>query len=148
MPERSPVLVSNTTPLIALAAATGSLDVLRAAYARVVVPWEVAQEVQAGGRESFGLDAFHGAQWLDIQPAPVTLQPFLQNSLDRGEASVIQTAMNLGVPLACIDETTGRRVARQGYPLSMPDALQRMRAQGIWLSERVIQWALAQAGEG
>ena len=166
MPERSPVLVSNTTPLIALAAATGSLDVLRAAYARVVVPWEVAQEVQAGGRESFGLDAFHGAQWLDIQPAPVTLQPFLQNSLDRGEASVIQTAMNPGVPLACIDETTGRRVARlsglsvtgsigvllkakrQGYPLSMPDALQRMRAQGIWLSERVIQWALAQAGEG
>lgn len=162
MPERKPVLVSNTTPLISIAAATGSLDVLRFLFPRVVVPHEVAKEVRAGGRQSFGVDAFNGAQWLDIQTAPVTLQPFLQNSLDRGEASVVQTAMNMGLPLVCIDETAGRRVARlcglsltgsvgvllkarqQGYPLSIPDCLQRMRAQGIWLSDRVVQFALAQ----
>lgn len=42
MRERSPTLITNTTPLIALAAATGSLDVLKALYARVVVPLEVA----------------------------------------------------------------------------------------------------------
>lgn len=163
MPERSPALVTNTTPLIALSAALGSLDVLRFLYRRVVVPQEVAQEVRTGGRQAFGVNAFNQAPWLDIQPAPVRLLPFLHNSLDRGEASVIQTAMNLSLPLVCIDETAGRRMARlcdlsltgsvgilikarqRGYALSMPEALQRMRAQGIWLSDQVVQFALAQA---
>ena len=162
MPERGQVLVSNTTPLIAITAATGSLDVLKFLYSRVVVPLEVADEVRAGGKLSFGVDAFNGSQWLDVQASRVALQPFLQNSLDRGEASVIQTALNLGLPLVCIDETAGRRVARLcglsltgsvgvlikakrlGYDLSIPDALQRMRDQGIWLSAQVVQFALAQ----
>lgn len=162
MPERNQVLVSNTTPLISLVAATGSLEVLRFLYRRVVIPYEVAEEVRAGGRHAFGVDAFQGADWLDIQPAPVALLPFLQNSLDRGEASVIQTAMNLGLPLVCIDETAGRRIARLcdltltgsigvllkaqrlGYPLSMPEAIERMRRQGIWLSDSVVRFALSQ----
>ena len=162
MPERNQVLVSNTTPLISLVAATGSLEVLRFLYRRVVVPYEVAEEVRAGGRHAFGVDAFQGADWLDVQPASVALLPFLQNSLDRGEASVIQTAMNLGLPLVCIDETAGRRIARLcdstltgsigvllkaqrlGYPLSMPEAIERMRCQGIWLSDSVVRFALSQ----
>lgn len=161
MPERNLTLVSNTTPLISLAAATGSLDILRFLFQRVVVPYEVAAEVRAGGRAGFGVDAFErAADWLDIQAAPVALLPFLQNSLDRGEASVIQTAMNWGLPLVGIDETAGRRIARLcdltltgsvgmlvkakqlGYDLHIPDALQKMRNQGIWLSERVVQFAL------
>jgi len=162
MPERDQVLVTNTTPLIAITAATGNLDALKFLYSRVVVPLEVADEVRAGGQQSFGVDAFNGATWLEIQTKAVVLQPFLQNSLDRGEASVIQTAMNMGLPLVCIDETAGRRVARlcglsltgsvgvllkakrMGYDVSIPDALQRMRAQGIWLSEPVVRFALAQ----
>lgn len=160
MPERSDVLVTNTTPLISLAAATGSLEILHFLYRQVVVPHEVAEEVRAGGRHAFGVDAFQRAEWLDIQTAPVALQPFLQNTLDRGEASVIQTAMNRGLSLVCIDETAGRRVARLceltltgsvgillkakrlGYDISIPEALERMRAQGIWLSDRVVQFAL------
>ncbi len=47
MPDRNRVLVTNTTPLIAITAATGSLDVLRFLYSRVVVPLEVAEEVRA-----------------------------------------------------------------------------------------------------
>ena len=161
MPERGQVLVTNTTPLIAITAAIGSLDVLKFLYSRVVVPLEVAEVVRAGGQQSFGVDAFRGSEWLEVQSGPVALQPFLRNSLDRGEASVIQTAMNLGLPLVCIDETAGRRVARLcglnltgsvgvllkakrlGYDVSIPEALQRMRAQGIWLSERVVRFALA-----
>ena len=65
MPERSEVLVTNTTPLISLAAAMGNLDVLRFLYRRVVVPYEVAQEVRAGGLHAFGVDAFQGADRLD-----------------------------------------------------------------------------------
>lgn len=68
--------------------------------------------------------------------------------------------MNRGLSLVCIDETAGRRVARLceltltgsvgillkakrlGYDVSIPEALERMRAQGIWLSDRVVQFAL------
>lgn len=162
MRESKPVLVTNTTPLIALTAATGGLGVLQFLYSRVVVPLEVAQEVRMGGRQSFGLDVFNGADWLDVQTTAVELPPYLHNSLDRGEASVIQTALNLGVPLVGIDETAGRRIARLcalevtgsigillkarrlGLDVSIPAALQRMQAQGIWLSNQVVAFALAQ----
>jgi len=70
--------------------------------------------------------------------------------------------MNLGLPLACIDETAGRRVARLcgldvtgsvgillkarrlGFDVSIAPALQRMQARGIWLSDTVVKFALAQ----
>ena len=58
MLDQVEVVVTNTTPLIALVAATGNLDVLRAVYAKVFVPYEVAQEIQAGGKDFFGLDVF------------------------------------------------------------------------------------------
>lgn len=155
-PERSQALVSNTTPLIALAAALGSLDILKFMYARVVVPFEVAQEVRAGGQASFGVDVFDQTDWLDVQDQPVTLLPFLQNSLDAGEASVIQTALNLSLPLVCIDEVVGRRTARLcglsltgslgvmlkarqlGFPLDLPQAIHNMQSHGIWLSPALI----------
>lgn len=163
MPEAAErLLVTNTTPLIALTAATGSLDVLRHLYDRVVVPQEVAQEVLVGGRQGFGVEVFTTATaWLEVQPDPVAIQPWLQNSLDKGEASVIQTALNLGKPLVCIDEAAGRRVARlcelrltgsvgilikakdTGFAIDMPRALERMRQHGIWLSDRVVQFALS-----
>jgi len=162
MRDSNSALVTNTTPLIAMVAAIGSLDAFRFLYGRVIVPCEVAAEVRAGGKEAFGVDVFLDGHWLDIQQAEVTLQPFLQNSLDRGEASVIQTAMNLDVPLVCIDEVVGRRVARLcglnvtgtvgvllkaqqvGFAVSIPEALRRMREHGIWLSDNVVQFALAQ----
>lgn len=153
-------LVSNTTPLIALTAATGSLDVLRHLYDRVIVPLEVAQELLAAGSEAVGATAFRQAHWLDCQTQPVTLSSYLSNTLDRGEAAVIQTALNLNVPLVCIDEAVGRRVARlsgltltgsigilikaqqTGYDLSLTHAIERMREHGIWLNEALISFAL------
>lgn len=112
MPDQTKVVVTNTTRLIALTAATGSLDVLRTLYTRVVVPFEVAEEIRAGGKEAFGLDVFEQASWLEISRSPVVLPPHLKNSLDRGEASVRQTALQEGIELVCIDEIVGRRVAR------------------------------------
>ena len=61
-----------------------------------------------------------------------------------------------------IDESIGRRVARLsnlnvtgsigvlvkakslGYGVSIPEALERMRERGVWLSQDVIRFALAQ----
>ena len=160
MHDQPKQVVINTTPLIALNAATGNLDVLRCLYSKVIVPYEVAEEIRAGGRDSFGVDVFDQASWLSINPEPLELLPYLQNTLDRGEASVIQTALRLGINLVCIDETIGRRVARlsnltvtgaigvllkaksKGKHISMPDAISRMREHGIWLSQEVIKFAL------
>jgi predicted nucleic acid-binding protein len=160
MRDQAKVVITNTTPLIALTAATGSLDVLRAVYSRVIVPYEVSEEIRAGGKEAFGLTIFEHASWLEVSPAPVVLPPYLQNTLDLGDASVIQTALQLGVKRVCIDETIGRRLARlsnldvtgsigvllkaksMGYPVSMAAAIDRMRERGIWLSNVVIDFAL------
>ena len=149
MPDAEQTVVTNTTPLITLTAATGSLDALRFLYSRVVVPFEVAQEIRAGGHDAFGVDVFKSATWLEVGDAPVVLTPYLQNALD------------LGVKRVCIDETIGRRLARLsnlsvtgsigvlikakslGYDVSIPDALERMRQRGIWLSQEVIRFALA-----
>ncbi len=163
MPDQARIIVTNTTPLIALTAATGSLDILRMLYTRVIVPFEVAAEIRAGGNDAFGLDVFKQASWLEIIQSPVVLPPYLQNSLDRGEASVIQTALQEKIELVCIDEVAGRRVARlcklsltgsigillkarsMGVSLSIPEALNRMRARGIWLSDGVVRFALEQS---
>ncbi len=160
MPDASKDIVINTTLLIALTAALGKLDVLKTLYSRVVVPYEVAEEIKMGGKDAFGVDVFEQSSWLEIKPNPVILQPYLQNQLDRVEASVIQTALQESIQLVCIDEIVGRRVARlsglnltgsigillkasaMGYPLSIIDALDRMRAQGIWLGQGVVQYAI------
>jgi predicted nucleic acid-binding protein len=165
MPDQSRVVVTNTTPLIALTAATGNLDVLRSLYARVIVPYEVAEEIRVGGKDAFGMDVFEQASWLEIKTSAVVLPPYLQNMLDRGEASVIQVALEEGVELVCIDEIVGRRIARLsnlsitgsigillkaksiGYPVSIPEAIDRMRERGIWLSQSVIRFALEQGGD-
>lgn len=153
-------IVTNTTPLIALTAATGGLDVLKLLYHRVVVPLEVQTELRAAGSNAVGVQAMHAATWLDCQTSEVVVSSYLANTLDRGEAAVIQTALNLNIPLVCIDEAVGRRVARLsgltltgsigillkakklGYEVSMEQAVARMRQHGIWLSAEVIRFAM------
>jgi len=112
MPDVARSLVTNTTPLIALAVGVGNLDILRTIYDRVVVPLEVCEEIHAHGNDAPGVYAFDRADWLERLPAPAVISPYLRNTLDRGEASVIQTALDLQIPLVCIDESVGRRVAR------------------------------------
>jgi predicted nucleic acid-binding protein len=85
--------------------------------------------------------------------------------MDRGEASVIQLAINESVHTVCIDEPVGRRIAKangllltgstaillrakkEGYPFFMKEAIQRMKNQGIRLSEKIVNFALEQADE-
>ncbi|MDP2824601.1 MAG: hypothetical protein Q8O52_18215 [Sulfuritalea sp.] len=91
MPDAGRVVVTNTTPLIALAVATGSLDVLRSLYQRVLVPSAVADEILAAGDAAPGAHAFLAATWLERKP-DVVVSSYLSNSLDRGEAAVMINA--------------------------------------------------------
>ncbi|MEH2264854.1 DUF3368 domain-containing protein [Nostoc sp.] len=158
------IIVINTAPIISLVAALGDLDVLQL-YTQVLVPFEVCQELLVGGASGFAVAEFEAATWLQKWPTPLNLSPLLLNSLDLGEASVIQLALNESIQTVCIDETVGRRIARlsglkltgsigillrakqEGYPVLMRQAIERMINRGIRLSERVIAVALQQAGE-
>lgn len=166
MPETiRKMIVTNTSPLIAIVAATGELTLLKNLSLQTIVPYEVAQEIRSGGRDRLGTQAFDQASWLDVQSEPIKIAPYLLNTLDRGEASVIQTALDRQIETVCIDEKAGRRVARlsqlkltgsiglllkarqNGHLDSMATAIQRMQQSGIRLSQGVIQFALARSGE-
>jgi predicted nucleic acid-binding protein len=164
MPETERIVI-NTAPLIALVAALGDLTVLQSLYTQVLVPFEVCQEILTGGSRGFALAEFEAATWLQKQQTPLNISPLLLNSLDRGEAAVIQLAMNENIQTVCIDEVAGKRIARlsglsltgsigillrakqEGYPLSMQQAISQMLNRGIRLSPTVINFALEQAGE-
>jgi predicted nucleic acid-binding protein len=111
MPDSSAIAI-NTSPLIALVAAWGYLTLLESLYQDVWVSFEVCQEIMQGGVSRFAIAEFEQATWLKKQTTPLTIAPLLLNSLDLGEASVIQLALDKQVTTVCIDEAVGRRVAR------------------------------------
>jgi predicted nucleic acid-binding protein len=153
-------IVINTSPLLALIAAWGDLERLRHMYRQVLVPREVCDEICQGGPDCFGIAEFESANFLGKQEDPLTIAPLLRNSLDKGEASVIQLALNQGIDTVCIDEIAGRRVARlnelrltgstgilirawrEKPDFSVPTAIERMQARGIYLSDTVVKFAL------
>jgi len=158
-------LVINTGPLIALVGALEDLRILDSLYERVLVPHEVCQEIRAGGSHGFAVKEFEEASWLEKCDAPLFIPPLLANSLDVGEAAVVQLALNQQIQTVCIDEPRGRRFARlsglsvtgsigillhakrEGYPLNISQAILRMKEKGIWLSERVKAFALEHVDE-
>jgi len=159
MPETESIVI-NTGPLLALIAGYGDLSFLKKIYKQVLVPFEVCREIEAGGTTAFGLKEFIQSDFIEKQTVPLEIVQFLKNSLDLGEASVIQLALNQNIPTVCIDEAVGRRIARlnglcltgsvgvllrakrKGIDFSIPEAIERMQSNGIYLSEKVINFAL------
>ncbi|MEH2319326.1 DUF3368 domain-containing protein [Nostoc sp.] len=160
------IILINTSPIISIIAAIGDLRILQSLYTQVLVPFEVCQEILAGGASGFAVSEFEDADWLQKSQTPLNnISPFLLNSLDLGEASVIQLALNENIQTVCIDEAAGRRVARlsglsvtgtigillraqrEGYSIDIKQAIDRMIARGIRLSETIINFALQQTGE-
>lgn len=157
-------LVINTSPVLALTAA-GQLHILGELFAKVTVPYEVIQEIEAGGRTQFAREEFRAASWFDKRSASISLSPLLQSTLDPGEAAVVALATAERIPTVAIDETVGRRIARlhgltvtgslgilirakqQGARVSLRTAIAGMRQHGIWLSEALEKQCLHIAGE-
>lgn len=160
MPSGDGRIVINTSPLIALVAAWGDLTRLASLYQDVLVPFEVAQEILKGGINNFAVAEFQAASWLSRQQESTKIAPFLQNSLDLGEASVIQLALDQAIERVCIDEAVGRRVARlnglkltgsvgillkakqQDPSMSVRAAINNMLSRNIRLSQPVITFAM------
>ncbi len=159
-------IVINTGPVIALVAATGSLEWLSRLYEFVWIPREVKAEIAAGGSCAPELVAIQTAgDVIKVQSASTAVPRVLINEIDLGEASVIHTALERRIGTVAIDEKAGRRIARlhglkvtgsigilvkakqQGLVASLADCLQEMRKKGIWISEELIRQALVAVGE-
>jgi predicted nucleic acid-binding protein len=159
------LLVSNTGPLIALAG-INRLDILQSLFQEVLVPGEVHQEIIEGGSHGLGLEAYHRANWLQIQPQHTGLDPLLIAVLDKGEAAVIQLARTRQADYLLMDERKGRKIARSTYGLSVvgtagilveakkqalldrvSHALAQMRENGYYIHDAIVELALQRAGE-
>ncbi len=164
MPETEEIVI-NTGPLLAIIAGIGDLTFLERLYKRILVPFEVCREIEAGGSSGFGVTEFRRTGFLEKRSTLIKITPFLQNALDLGEASVIQLALDENIQTVCIDETVGRRIARlnglnltgsigvlirakqDGFDFSMREAIRRMEAHCIYLSQKVVDFALKQVKE-
>jgi predicted nucleic acid-binding protein len=162
VPPKLPVVI-NTGPLIALATALDDLEALAHVALRVVVPGEVFTEFVAGAHHDDTADKVRAASCCDIRPVFSALPPSLLDILGIGEAAVIHTALTEGITTVAIDELKGRRTARlhslqvtgslgmlvmlhqQGIVPSIEQAIQRIQDKGIFLSEHIIQEAIAAA---
>jgi predicted nucleic acid-binding protein len=57
-------------------AAVGGLNILRSLYDRVLVPFEVSQEILAGGTTGFAVAEFKAASLLQKWSTPLAISPF------------------------------------------------------------------------
>ena len=159
-------IVINTGPIIALVAATQSLDWLPSLYRQILIPFEVRHEIDAGGQgnpESCAINRIKDR--VRIGDRATDIPTALQRELDMGEASVIASATQNQIGLVAIDEKAGRRLARihgllvtgslgillkakkQHVIPSLSDCISRMSDHGIWIAQDLITLALREAGE-
>lgn len=162
MPKTKQIVI-NTSPILALIAALGDLSILTSLYQDVFVPLEVSPEIIKGGKSGFGINEFQAVSGLRKLEKFQNISPLLLNSLDLGEASVIQYALDRSIDTVCIDEAVGRRIARlsnltltgsvgilikanqEGFEFSMEEAIANMLKHGIRLSQTVIDVALRES---
>ncbi len=158
-------VVCDAGPINALGG-SGHIELLRHLFDHVIVPHEVSEEIMAWGEQAMGARAFQQATWLDILPTPTAGVETLLLTLDSGEASVIATASKINNVTVLIDEFAGRRVASNVYTLKVAGtgrvlleakrrnliskvrpALDEMRANGYWMTDKVVAAILTEATE-
>ena len=161
MPDR--IVISNTTPIIALALVR-RLDLLHALYEEVWIPPAVAAELRAGGARA-GAAELATASYIHTVALNDPRRADLLSDLDRGEAEVIALAQEHHADLVIIDERLGRRHARRlglritgvlgvllkakqlGHLDAVRPYVDQMQQDGIRLSAALVQRVLELAGE-
>lgn len=146
-------IVINTGPIIGLVAAVPTIEWLPMLYKRILLPFEVYQELEAGGignPDILALDDIK--ERIEIGHEQTELPKDLMSELDTGEASVIHIAKINGIDTVAIDEKSGRRLARihglkvtgslgillkakkHGLVSNLDNCISRMRQRGVWIA--------------
>ena len=155
-------VVSNTTPLITLGE-IGLLDVLGQLYGTVWISLTVHAEYQRGCAAHPQRPDLQGVPWVIAHPAPA--DPQVPAFLDAGERDAIALARAVNAARILLDERAARAVAQRlnltvtgsaGVLLAAKQAgvisevksyLDQIVAQGRYLSPRLYEAVLRQAGE-
>ena len=108
----SRIVVSNTTPLIALAWLQ-RLDLLPVLFTVVHIPEAVRDEIKSKP-QAIGVAELEASDWLVVTPItnPLAVE-LLLDQLDLGESQAIVLAHELHANLLLMDERRGRRRALQ-----------------------------------
>lgn len=156
--------IINSSPLILLTR-TGWLDLLKSLNPEVVVPTSVAKEIQQRGAMDVTVQALALTDWLIIIETPPVPNIILSYDLGAGESSVLTWAYFHPGTEAIIDDLAARRCAaalgipvrgtvglvikakQQGMIPAARPVLEQLRSCGMYLSEQVINQALALVGE-
>ena len=150
-------VIVNSTPLIALCNA-GLLNVLKAVYGQITIPQAVFDEVTAKP-DSACLQIKDNLDWIHVEK-------MYKAKLHAGEVDVMILAQNdPKADLVIIDDNAAKKTAkylglkvtgtigvllkakRMGVIISVKDAVDQIRNNGFYISERVIKMAIEQAGE-
>lgn len=161
MAERPAV---NASPLIILSRA-GLLDLLQLAAPEIVVPDAVAAEILRRGPNDPTAQALNNTEWLPVIPTPTIPASIQAWGLGQGESAVLAWAHAHPGTEAILDDLPARRCAathaipvrgtlglvliakqRGRIPAARPVLLQ-MRQAGMFLSDGVMNQALALVGE-
>lgn len=156
--------VVNASPLIFLTRA-GLLDLLQLLSSEIIVPEIVATEIEVRGKSDPTAQAIANTAWLVVTQTP-PVPPQIQSwGLGPGESSVLAWAHAHPGSEAIIDDLAGRRCAAafhisvrgtlglaliaklRGRIPSARRVLEQLRQGGMYLSDRVMDEALARVGE-
>jgi hypothetical protein len=158
------VIVCNAGPLIAMAGIR-MLPLLQKLYSRVLLAEAVYHELTDSERFA-GEAGLFNLPWLEKMSVGASLDPLLSAELGPGEAATITLAVQTGAERILIDERKGRRFAELVYHLKVTGTggillaakraglvreirptMMQMRANGYFLSSRLIEGICASAGE-
>jgi predicted nucleic acid-binding protein len=160
----NPPPVVNASPLI-LFAKGGCFELLRTAGEELSVPTAVVEEIRRRGRDDLTVQCLNRSPWIkEVREPPIP--PIIQAwDLGPGESSVLAWALaNPGVK-AIIDDLAARRCAsilniplggtlglilsakKRGVIPQAKPLIEKMRQSGMYISERLLNQALALVGE-
>lgn len=165
----NPVVVSNSTPLIALAS-IGRFSALRELFTQIHIPEAVLSEVAGDKRRRAGSREILAASWINtVQVENIPSVDFLKTLVDQGEAESIVLSRELNADLLLIDDKDGRKIAESAgitcvgtvglllhyYRLdtdSFTTSLDELVAQGFRLAPKeyreIVQLAIQLSGKG
>lgn len=156
------LVIADAGPLIALAKVK-RLGVLKRLFGGVFITPEVAHELQIGSTAPGALLLTQALRGGTLALLPGNVKPAPHPFLDAGEASCLAAATPNSLLL--IDERLGRREAAKfgiavagtagvlcsakarGFIKKVVPILEKMRAEGYYLGDEVIELARRQAGE-
>jgi predicted nucleic acid-binding protein len=154
----------NASPLIFLARAS-LIDLLQLIANEIIVPEAVAEEILQRGENDVTAQTISNTSWLCVMPTPPVSSSIQAWGLGAGESAVLSWAYAHPNTEVIIDDLAARRCAatfgipvrgtlgivliakQRGEITSARDVLEKLRQAGMYLSDKVLNQALALIGE-